>query len=97
MTVSVDLWLLSRLPKRQLVERICVRRKLWHKVTEALRNGDVVTATQYKKYLEDQQREVEAKRLEDGRELTNAYFDHTKGSDFDRYFVKENMKALTQM
>jgi len=62
-------------------------------VTQSLRKGDILSATEHKKSLEDQQREIEAKRLEEKRSLENAFFTRTRGAnEFDRYFVNSNVK-----
>lgn len=49
-------------------------RKLWHHVTNALKVGDVNTATEHKKFLEERQREGERHRKDTGSEFPTQFF-----------------------
>ncbi|XP_041366890.1 oxysterol-binding protein-related protein 11-like [Gigantopelta aegis] len=49
-------------------------RRLWQHVTNALKVGDVTTATEHKKYLEDRQREGEKHRRETNSPFPTKFF-----------------------
>jgi hypothetical protein len=53
--------------------------KLWHEVTEAIRNKDQNAATDEKSKIEDMQREEAAKRTDDGVEWRPRLFRAVQG------------------
>ncbi|XP_074659923.1 oxysterol-binding protein-related protein 11-like isoform X2 [Tubulanus polymorphus] len=56
-------------------------RKLWQKVSKSLKLGDVNTATEHKKYLEDKQRHGEKYRTDNGISFPTKFFHREENSD----------------
>ena len=55
------------------MDAACLRR-LWHPVTEALKEGDVDTATKHKHLLEERQRSEERQRTASNTSWKPTYF-----------------------
>ncbi|XP_049805840.1 oxysterol-binding protein-related protein 11-like isoform X2 [Schistocerca nitens] len=49
-------------------------RRMWLKVTEALKNKDIIAATAHKRQLEERQREGERRRSEQGESFPTSFF-----------------------
>ncbi|XP_070199247.1 oxysterol-binding protein-related protein 11-like isoform X2 [Littorina saxatilis] len=64
-------------------------RKLWNHVTNALKHGDVNTATEHKRFLEERQREGERHRKDTGALYPTKYFKN----DGDQWVFKKMLKA----
>lgn len=53
---------------------MCVSRRLWKRVTKALKDGNIEEATEHKHRLEERQRGEEKQRAADNKAWTPKYF-----------------------
>jgi len=62
-------------------------RKFWLKVSDAMKRGDIDEASEHKKKLEEDQREIVKQRTRDGVTVTSAYFSTIKIPDKHNSYI----------